>query len=502
MVCTGTASALRKLIMYHYPEDMANSVVERGWLVCTGSLVAVAWIILPFANEHMMTVDLGSVPLLTINAFSGATAMLMGASILRPMDTHLEAESQEIAVPPLQGIHDAMTLLLLTGITGCCSNISIRRSYISWYQFVCFLLAALCVGCRATQDTAWSLRKRRRDNGGNYELVTDSTVSQSDDDPAALIEDPDVHQFGPRLLKPQSTTLYTFLSSVTVLLWTAYLLLNFTERVYPRVNTLLDRRYEASLPLEVVIAMYAEPTSEVADLISNMKAMPAFSEAEFTIYFKGEMDDQSRVEQETGATNVTMLPNVGREAETYLNHILTRWDSLAKQTIFLQANIHNPREFYPHLRNYFRPERSGFLSLSWSGAVCNRDSCGDKFSWQDETEWFSTIQDRINSADTSRNILLSYKGQFMVSAARIRGIDKTIYEDIWHAFVDENSWAHQDEYLKGRKDSMSEPFFGYTVERMWNMLFQCSDMEVAWKCPSLVSGWRFGGDINDCQCFD
>ena len=90
----------------------------------------------------------------------------------------------------------------------------------------------------------------------------------------------------------------------------------------------------------------------------------------------------------------------------------------------------------------------------------------------------------------------------MVSAARIRGIDKSIYQDLWNAFADEKSWAHQDEFVRGRKDSMSAPLVGYTMERIWNLLFQCSDMDIAWKCPTLLSQWRIGGDVSDCQCFD
>jgi hypothetical protein len=100
------------------------------------------------------------------------------------------------------------------------------------------------------------------------------------------------------------------------------------------------------------------------------------------------------------------------------------------------------------------------------------------------------------------NVLLSYKGQFIVSAARIRGVNKDIYHDLWQAFVDENNPAHQPSNLQGRPDSMSAPDFGYTMERLWNLLFQCSSVDVGWKCPTLLSEWRLGGDISDCQCFD
>lgn len=90
----------------------------------------------------------------------------------------------------------------------------------------------------------------------------------------------------------------------------------------------------------------------------------------------------------------------------------------------------------------------------------------------------------------------------MVSAARIRGIDRSTYHDLQQAFVDENGWAHQEPYLHGRTDLMSDSFFSYILERTWNLRFQCPDMVVAWKCPSLISGWRTDGNVGDCQCFD
>lgn len=81
-------------------------------------------------------------------------------------------------------------------------------------------------------------------------------------------------------------------------------------------------------------------------------------------------------------------------------------------------------------------------------------------------------------------------------------MDKSLYENMWSALVDEKSWAHQESFLKGRPDEMSAPDFGYTVERAWSLMFQCSGVDVAWRCASMVSRWRIGGEVGDCQCFD
>ncbi|KAF2827241.1 hypothetical protein CC86DRAFT_290470, partial [Ophiobolus disseminans] len=263
----------------------------------------------------------------------------------------------------------------------------------------------------------------------------------------------------------------------------------------------LDRRYRPITPLEVVISMYKEPVENVRHLISGIKTAPVTSDPYVTIYIKDHEANTEEVQLRTGADKVIMRPNVGREGETYLNHINDRWDSLATHTIFLQADIHNPREFYTRLQSYFDPTQTGFLSLGWSD-VCSCEECSDRFSWSDNAGLFPFYHTKIYNSTECNDALLSYKGQFVVSAARIRGISKMIYKDLWHDFVDENSWAHKPEFLRGRPDSMSAPDFGYTMERMWSLLFQCSDMNIAWRCPTLLSGWRLGGDIEDCQCFD
>ncbi|KAF1843628.1 uncharacterized protein K460DRAFT_316190 [Cucurbitaria berberidis CBS 394.84] len=505
MLFAGIASALRKLAIEYYPGDMADRNVENRWLVGMGALVAVAWVVLHWPRQHIFMFDMESVPMLAINACFSAAALLMGGSVLFPMDTHSDSQPPEtVDMQSHRIIHDTLTLLTLIGIVGCYSTLSLRRSYISWYQLGCFILAMLCISSKAVYTVAWRLWECQRDNHGSYELVTDTSIlPPSNNETTTFIEESNKARLETIQIETRSTGWHSFLVSIAmVMIWTSYLLLNFTEREGPRVHTALNREYTPNLAVEVVLSMYKEPVDEVAQLISNLKVMPSLSEALFTIYIKDSETDTEMIKNETGANSVTLLPNIGREGETYLNHIVNRWDTLAKQTIFLQANIHDQREFYSHLNNYFKPGRTGFLSLGWSGSVCNCDSCGDEFFWRDETHLFPTIQSRINNATACRNVLLSYKGQFVVSAARIRGIDKAIYHDLQQAFIDEKSWAHQEDYLRGRSDSMSQPWFGYTMERMWNLLFQCNDMDVAWKCPTLLSRWRIGGDVEDCQCFD
>jgi len=497
MLFVGAASALRRLTAKYYPGDLPSQGMAAGWIVGMGALAIVVCAAVDFPSEHWSAFDTGSLLLRTLNAFSTAAAVLSGGSILFPLEMQSVSQLPGTDLAVTQRLRNVSALLIMTAVTGCYSALTLRRSYTSWYQLCCFLLAILCTSIKDIYNVIWNQPSDHSDTHEGYRLVAHpSGIVPDDIEELTLVE----------LQAPredfESRGLRSSMSSVVlVILWTAFISFNFGQRQYRRTEPLIDLGYKAISPLEVVISMYRERTEDVAALISNLERMPQMADAHITIYLKDPEADEEKIKQETNAQEVIKLPNVGREAETYLNHIVTRWDSLAQRTVFLQADVHNPREFYPFLEQYFRVNQTGFLNLGWVGQICNADDCGDRFGWQDETSLFPQIQSRVDHS-TRDQFLLSYKGQFVVTAARIRGIDKAIYDDLRELLVDENSWAHNEPYLQGRQDSMSQPFFGYTMERIWNLLFQCSDMDVAWRCPTLLSGRRPGGSIADCQCFD
>lgn len=68
--------------------------------------------------------------------------------------------------------------------------------------------------------------------------------------------------------------------------------------------------------VELVIARYNEDVSWAAGL-------------NCTVYSKGDP---------TGLPTEVVLPNVGREAHTYLTHIVKRWNDLADYTVFVQGD--------------------------------------------------------------------------------------------------------------------------------------------------------------------
>lgn len=493
MLFAGVSRALWKHVCKKYPDVISEDMNQMGLHVVTGALVGGAWaVVFGLDDQRFAALDFGNAPLLVLNAFASAFAMLLGKSIVLPMNSEVYR------------IWDASTLIIMTGIVGCHSTLLLRRSYTNIFQICCFLLAMMCASIPAFDRRGNTQLHGSHVGSDRYELIDSRlALSGEEGDTVDSFEDahyPEIPATGHNSRDNKSRKYLLGIS--IVLLWLTYGGLNFTERQGRRLPVLLDQEYVPQSPVEIVLSMYKEPIDEVDKLIGNLKSMPGLSDARVTIYIKDGEANSTLVSQQTGADHATTLPNIGREGETFLNHIINRWDTLARQTVFLQAGIHNPREFFTHISNYYSRSQTGFLNLGWSGAVCNCEDCGDRFSWDDNVHLFPRIYNRIYNSTTCDNVLLSYKGQFIVSAARIRGIDKDIYYDLWKAFVDKEGWAHQAEFLQGRPDSMSAPDFGYTMERIWNLLFQCSTSDVAWKCPSLVSKWRIGGDISDCQCFD
>jgi hypothetical protein len=63
------------------------------------------------------------------------------------------------------------------------------------------------------------------------------------------------------------------------------------------------------------------------------------------------------------------LPNIGREAHTYLHHIISRYNSLAEMTVFVQGN---PFDHCPHLFSLITSiPLSGFHWLAKGLVICD-----------------------------------------------------------------------------------------------------------------------------------
>lgn len=505
VILAGVARAYRSITF----DQSSNTACDSQWmriLFCASGL-AITGIWTLFRGDESWALffhamDMDQIPLLILNCVATAIAMLLGQSLLLPLDDIMNDSS---APENDHGIAEMLVLVTMAGAVGIWSTLLLRRSYMSWMQFWAFSLVVLFIAARFI----WDSIQKRREQWKDYSAVPDSISLRNV--PEDVPSSPSTSSTYMSEYHSQQRNFFRRISNIFLAIaipsiWIGYLSLNFSDHTHQtmvKVPPILDLDYHPKLGIEVVISMYRERVDDVARLISTIKAMPKLREASVHIYIKDNLNftDIDSVQRNTGANQVTTRHNIGREGETFLYHILQNWDSLAAHTVFLQADIHSPGELYQQMRTYFDPRRTGMLNLGWLGQICNCDSCGDRFGFEDNVGFLPTLQSQINNA-TCDKVLLSYKGQFIASAKRIRGIDKKVYADLHWAFVDPNSWAHSEPYLMGRDDSMDAPVFGYSVERAWNMLMQCNDGDVAWKCASMLSGMRAGGTAEDCQCFD
>ena len=155
-----------------------------------------------------------------------------------------------------------------------------------------------------------------------------------------------------------------------------------------------------------------------------------------------------------------------------------------------------------------------------------------------------------------KEALLTYGNNFIAGAERIRGLKRDVYQLLYDALTNPNlrdGWAHDASKIPASKvssssaankgsansggkdrpkgngvavdsfrgvndndangkgnlgkgeafgevDSLELPYLGYTIERLWGILLQCSTSEMAWRCPNTLRGWRRGGEVTDCGC--
>lgn len=83
----------------------------------------------------------------------------------------------------------------------------------------------------------------------------------------------------------------------------------------------------------IVVALYDEDCTWIQEVLAH------FSDPPIHLYVYCKHSDRP-LEILEGNPRVTLarLPNVGREADTYLHHILTHYDGLEDVTVFLQGN--------------------------------------------------------------------------------------------------------------------------------------------------------------------
>ncbi|KAF3903743.1 hypothetical protein ABW21_db0202824 [Orbilia brochopaga] len=262
--------------------------------------------------------------------------------------------------------------------------------------------------------------------------------------------------------------------------------------------------------LDLVISYYNEDLPALKAFVDAVSSIPKIQELQphVIVYTKNNESNISEIRSSIGAHEVVLLPNEGREGGTYLHHIINRWADIANHTMFVQAEPHVSERIIHRLKGYFEPTRTGMLDLGFRELRgCSCLDCRDEYGWIDEAGLIPDLMAEAHgvNCDESTRLSLSYKGQFIVSAKRIRSVQKAIYEKLNKELLGEDRIRLAGH---GEEDSVDKPVLGYTLERSWGILFQCADTTGSRDtCPGLTATSMGFGDLRparpeDCGCLD
>lgn len=204
-----------------------------------GALVGVVWTLVFWKGDPIFTVDFRNIPLFIINTLASSLALALRKSILFPMYD----EEPQTADTPVHQIWDASILLIITGIVGCHSTLSIRRSYTNMYQFFCFFLAIVCIRNKAHIDIAKAQQHRSLYSDSGYEFTSPpSTASIGDNDTVGFTEETRYSTMPASLSSSRHNPFHRFMLCVGFIsLWAAYAILNSNERSQRHTQPRLDR---------------------------------------------------------------------------------------------------------------------------------------------------------------------------------------------------------------------------------------------------------------------
>ena len=257
--------------------------------------------------------------------------------------------------------------------------------------------------------------------------------------------------------------------------------------------------------LDIVISHYHEAPEIVRPPLDIIKQLPVVSRLNprVIVYTKGlataNITDIEILKEEIGADIVYELPNIGRETDTHLTHIVNYYDELAEFTLFLQGHIEYLDLIELMLTNHFRPTL-GVMCLG-SQTTCPCDYCiPDVNGAHDPIYGYKRIP-QLHGIFNHRfcppqGLLISFKSQFIVSRTRVTRHPKHKYEWLKELFNDMSHFVHDDnpEDVTSTQ-TPDDPLFGHTLERAWMIIFGCNDLRLHHECDRFYSGTR-------CACYD
>ena len=463
-----------------------------------------------------------TVLVLMLNTIATTTAVFSGGFVFKPI---LLCGSVEQKVTTESRVDRMALMLALTGLVSVGNRSLVAQpAVLSLWQFAGFFLAFLSF--TTSQDVEYIAKAMRlpsakkKDRFGTLGLengVNLSTELLSPDDES----DTSLSSHGRRSRDASSNWSLLVLLAVIGISWLLFTYTTCTLKPLPiNISTPdLDTKYRPTVGLDIVVARYSQSATTVAQYVDSILEVPSLKQLKTRVFIYDKNSNttefQGNITEEVVSQNkisVVSLENIGREGDTYLEHMVSRWDDLANHTLFMQDEPHDFSLVKRRIEDYFIAE-TGFLSLSYEGQVCRScDSCHDQ-SWSPDPYFLWDLYTSAIAHQYCHDLVLTYRGQFIVSGARIRGNEKAMYESLLHDFRDSASRKHQfedieDPWKESEKDSLENPVFGFTLERMWGVLMQCSELRIGYWSPSLLSSYLrsawLGGrfPLENVQCLD
>jgi hypothetical protein len=207
-----------------------------------------------------------------------------------------------------------------------------------------------------------------------------------------------------------------------------------------------DPGARAAVELEVVVARYAEAVNWTRKLPGS---------ARVTIYDKSGDLPRERFPWATVAT----LANVGREAHTYVHHILERYDALAPVSLFCQGHpFDHAHDLHPVARAVVGGDEV-VADFRWLGHILDTDDARGRRLF---TRWSKNADGRELALDEFHEALFgepapalvhfAIGAQFLVTREAVRSRPRAFWE-------------------RARDLAVSFPDAGHCFERLWDRVF-------------------------------
>jgi hypothetical protein len=200
-------------------------------------------------------------------------------------------------------------------------------------------------------------------------------------------------------------------------------------------------------PLELVVARYTENLNWIRNIPPQIRA---------TVYDKSDDEDTSL------APNTLSLENVGREAHTYLHHIVTRYETLAPLTVFCQGKpFDHAFDFRKTLRDLAGGQKQ-CDDFFWLGHLADTDTVdGILFKNWSKNETgegldLSGFHRALLDSDGPAEYPFFGGAQFVVRRERIHQRPQSFYE-------------------QALKLSVEFPHAAHCYERMWDRIFSAEN---------------------------